>query len=170
MYDALFALIGTTYGGNGVSTFNLPDLRSRVVIGSGTAPSSNITYVAGQTGGEEEVSLTIANMPVHDHTATASAGTGNITATLTLNAAAGGLGGDPNPQNNLIGSDGTTSLYSANAPGTAMSSAAVTFSNTTVNSHTTTSVAGSSIPHENRQPYTATNYVICIEGLFPARN
>ncbi|MCJ8211349.1 tail fiber protein [Mucilaginibacter sp. RS28] len=172
-YDALFALIGTTYGGNGVSTFNLPNLQSRVVIGAGTAAGSNIPYLVGQTGGEEEVSLTIANLPSHQHTATVSAGAGNITATLTLNAAAGGAGGESSPGNNLIGSDGSTSVYSANtakAPGSAMSSASVTFPNATVNANTTTSVTGASIAHENRQPYTATNYIICIEGIFPSRN
>ena len=90
--DALFAIIGTTYGGDGVTTFNLPDLRSRVPMHQGTG------FVIGQMAGEENVTLTTGQLPQHTHTAHADAGTGgqrspagNVWAASSAYAAGGSI-------------------------------------------------------------------------------
>jgi microcystin-dependent protein len=75
-YDALYTLLGTTYGGDGQTTFNLPDLRSRVPIGSGQGPGLN-NYVLGQVSGTESVSLNSINVPPHTHTFIGDAEDGN---------------------------------------------------------------------------------------------
>ena len=73
--DVLFQLIGTTYGGDGQNTFNLPDLQSRVPVHMGTGGGSS--YIIGQTGGEEQVTLTTAQIPVHSHPPLCNSGPGN---------------------------------------------------------------------------------------------
>ncbi|RZK58400.1 MAG: phage tail protein, partial [Hymenobacter sp.] len=69
-YQALYALLGTMYGGNGVQTFGLPDLRGRAILGTGQGPGLS-SYIQGQLGGSEAVALTQAQLPPHTHTATA---------------------------------------------------------------------------------------------------
>lgn len=141
--DALFALIGTTYGGDGVNTFNLPDLRSRVPVGTGAA-SGFQSYSLGQAGGAETVTLTTATIPSHNHLPAAlpaagnsSAPAGNVTAWA-----------QPNSGN---------SRYSTGAATGLMNSAAI-------------GIAGSSQPHENMLPFMGINYIIALEGIFPPRN
>jgi microcystin-dependent protein len=75
-YDTLYNLIGTTYGGDGVSTFGLPDLRGRTVVGQGTGPNLG-TYVMGQKGGAEYVIITSQTYPQHSHTLSGTGDTGN---------------------------------------------------------------------------------------------
>lgn len=139
---ALFSLLGTTYGGNGQTTFGLPDFRSRVAVGTGQGPGLS-SYTLGQMAGTESVTLAAGNLPAHSHTigantgpGTASSPAGNVMATAQ----------DPN-RNGL-------SLY-ATAVNSAMAS---------------TGVTGSSSPISIVQPYHAMNYVICMEGIFPSRN
>ncbi|MFS3128050.1 phage tail protein [Nocardioides sp. Bht2] len=102
-YETLFQLIGTTYGGDGETTFRLPDLQSRVPIHQGNG------YVIGETGGAEEVTLTTPQLPVHNHTAVASAGVG------TLNSPAGALP-----------ASGPQGLYSEGAGDAVLAASAVT--------------------------------------------
>jgi microcystin-dependent protein len=104
--DALYSLIGTTYGGDGVTTFNLPDLRGRVPIHQGTGPS---TYVVGQKAGSESVPLTISQLPGHGHSLQAGTNPGTL-ATPATNALAG---------------SSSLSFYTTNAPSTPMNAAAV---------------------------------------------
>jgi len=85
--SALFALLGTTYGGNGQSTFNLPDLRGRAIIGAGTTPS-NVNYVVGQQGGTPSVTLTNDNLPAHVHTTPATS-LASVTAAVDLSKVTG---------------------------------------------------------------------------------
>src|SRR4029450_6612929 len=76
-YDALFSLLGTTYGGDGEVTFQLPDLRGRFPIHQGTSPATGTTFAIGDFGGSEEVTLTVQQMPAHSHSATASSNKSN---------------------------------------------------------------------------------------------
>ena len=137
---ALFSLIGTYYGGNGTSNFALPDLRGRMAVGMGQGPGLSL-YDIGQYGGEEQVTLTIGQMPQHTHAAVASATAGNT-------VSPSGAYWAPGPR--LL-------LYSAATNLTPMSPGAV-------------GLAGGGQPHDNLKPYLTLNYVIWTVGIFPARS
>jgi microcystin-dependent protein len=138
--ETLFQLIGTTYGGDGESTFNLPNLASRVPIHMGTGPDGT-TYQLGEAAGVEQVTLTANQIPSHNHPLTASASTGTAA----------------NPQNNVVAqTDGTISLYIADPPGAAMNANAI-------------GPAGGSQPHENSQPFLCINFIISLFGVFPSQ-
>ncbi len=141
--QALFALLGTQFGGNGVTTFGLPDLRSRIPVGSGQlAGGSN--YSQSQTGGSETVTLLQTQIPTHTHTLTG-----------TLQSSDSAEYSDPT---NHLPASGERAQYSSGAANAPM--AAITG---------TTANAGSGQGHENRQPYIGINYVIALTGLFPSR-
>lgn len=148
-YDALFALIGTTYGGDGQTTFALPDLRSRAAVhmGQGSGLSS---YFIGQMGGTESVTLLSTNLPVHTHSL--------ISFTVSQGASTNTTGSD-NGLNAYPASG--TSVYNAASDGSSMAS---------YTSVSSTPVVGSSQPLPVIQPYLAMNYVIAVEGIFPSRN
>lgn len=133
--DALFALIGTTYGGDGQSTFALPDLRGRLPIHQGNS------YVVGQTGGVEEVTLTPQQIPAHTHAMFASSSTG------TQSGAAG----------NVLASGSSISIYRNAMPTAAMSPQMI-------------GPIGGNQPHQNVQPYVCVNYIISLFGIFPSPN
>jgi microcystin-dependent protein len=141
--DALFALLGTTYGGDGVNTFALPNLQSRVPIHMGTQ-AGGPTYVQGQLSGTENVTLVPANLPAHTHAFTAS----NNSATL------------PAASGNVPAQTTSYQPYIAAAPNVTMAA----------NSVTNATPAGGNQPHNNVQPYLAINFIIAVEGVFPARN
>lgn len=142
--ETLYSLIGTTYGGDGVTDFALPDLRSRVPIGTGQgAGLTNRTI--GQTGGAEVVTLTAAQAPAHNHAlnaSTAHSSTTNVGPTVTF------------------ATNADNHAFYAKPPSkdpTKLSSLAAS----------TVSVAGGSAPHDNRMPYLSVNYIICRNGLYP---
>jgi microcystin-dependent protein len=139
---ALFALLGTFYGGNGTTTFQLPNLQGCVPIHSGTDPFGN-PYVQGQIGGEQNHTVITTEMPAHTHQAHCYSGPA-----LTQN-----------PANNSWARDATsiTSPYGNATPTTEMNPG-----------NTTTS--GGSQPHNNMQPYLVLNYCIALAGIFPSRN
>ncbi|GAB3635104.1 tail fiber protein [Hymenobacter arcticus] len=141
--QALFSLLGTAYGGNGVQTFGLPDLRGRVTLGYGPGQQN---YNMGQAAGSESVTLTATQMPAHSH-----ALTGTLRATLSP------TGADPGGS---YPSQSTATQYSTGTGNANMSGAALSGS---------MGVAGGSQPHENRQPVLAMNYCICTQGYFPSR-
>lgn len=146
--SALFALLGTTYGGDGVTTFGLPDLRGRVAIGHGQGPGLSI-YDLGQQGGTESVTLLSNQMPAHTHQLMVSnaAGTTDVAnGNYLANGAVTIARGNTVPAN----------LYSTSQGGQ-LNQAAV-------------GVQGGNLPHENRQPYLAMNYCIAVQGIFPPRN
>jgi microcystin-dependent protein len=146
--EALYTLIGTTYGGDGQATFNLPDLRGRVPVGTGQGPGlPNI--ILGQVGGTETTSMTINSMPTHNHIVTG-------TLTIPVHKGAGNTGA---PANNILA--GLTNAYTTAAPDNNLKpeSATVTLANT-----------GNGLPFDIIQPYLVTNYIICTEGIFPSRN
>lgn len=169
--SALFALLGTVYGGNGQSTFGLPDLRGRVAVGWGGAANGNSSYVIGQVGGTENTTLLQSNMPIHTHTAVVSGApsvavvvnSGNATdpvPTSTSAIAAPGTGSSRSfsPVNGFISAAPNVTLVAGSATATAGSLAV------------TNAVAGGSLPFSNLQPYLAITYIIALSGVFPSRN
>jgi microcystin-dependent protein len=134
--QALFSLLGTMYGGNGQTTFALPDLRGRVPIHMGAG------FTEGQAGGQEAHTITISEMPAHNHIVSGTSATGNLN---NGNGAAFGLSQAP--------------IYHPFA-----GAAVTTLSPTSVTN------AGGSQPHENRQPFLVLNYVIALQGVFPSHN
>jgi microcystin-dependent protein len=141
---ALFSILGTTYGGDGRTTFGLPDLRGRVSIHPGTGPGLS-RKTLGEEGGYEAVTLSAAQMPAHTHTA-------RINADTTVASS-------DRPENKLPARNAAaTPQYGENMNST-LSSTAVSVGNT-----------GGSQAHTNMQPYTVVNYIICISGYYPSRN
>lgn len=138
---ALFSLLGTTYGGNGVNNFGLPDLRGRAPLQPGQGPGLS-DYQLGETGGAQNVTLLASEMPSHTH-----------------NALVGGVAGQANPQSAAWGTaTGRTPppLYANGAPNAPM--AAGTFS-----------PSGGSQPHNNMSPYLTLYFIIAMQGIFPPR-
>ena len=171
--QALFALLGTTYGGDGRATFGLPDLRGRSAVGTGQGAGLSY-YALGQMGGTNTVSLLASQMPAHTHTATTGASTGQSGGTALLTAV--NAGGQASPTGNYLGVDdsGTgASTYATGGTGTpvAMNSASLVTSNGLVSAPSVAvAMNGASQPHSNTMPSLALNYIICIYGIFPSRN
>jgi microcystin-dependent protein len=147
--QALFSLIGTTYGGNGIQTFALPDLRGRSAIGVGTS-SLGTSYQLGQSGGTTAATLGVNNLPAHNH---------NGAINLSLGAA-NTAGGDVTAENNVIGS-GVANSFSTNS-NTPMAKP--------LTMQATVGVAGGNQAFSITSPYLTLNYVICMQGIFPSRN
>lgn len=147
--QALFSLLGTTYGGNGVNTFALPNMQSRVAVGVGQGPGLS-NYTLGEMTGSETVTMSINNMPAHVHN-------GNITVTPRGTNSADELA----PASNAPGQI---------ANGYANTPTANTFMQGPNVISTTIGTAGSSQPFEILSPYLVLNYVICMYGIFPSRN
>lgn len=147
-YDTLFNLIGTTYGGDGQSTFGLPDLQGRVPVhqGQGNGLSS---YIMGQMSGVESVTLTTQQIATHNHNAltTAQPGTTNVPGTTTLLA-------DEGPS-------GITAV---------LTYAKFDAANQTTLLPATVGPTGGSQPHENRQPVLAVTFCISLFGIYPSQN
>ncbi len=141
---ALFSLLGTTYGGNGQTTFALPDLRGRVPIHPGQGPGLS-NYSLGQVGGVENVTLISTQIPAHSHPVTTSTNASSGAATDTV------------PNGNFL-AEGNNYSSSSNAQMNA-DAVQVTVGNT-----------GGSQPHTNIQPYTCISFIIAIQGIFPSRN
>jgi microcystin-dependent protein len=157
---ALFSLLGTTYGGNGQTTFALPDLRGRVPMSAGTGPGlSNRTL--GELAGVENVTLVSTQMPVHTH---------NITHNLQAQANATTLPGTSrSPANALpaLEAAGVTAVYNDQpiAPNATLAAGAVSLTGAA-----TAATAGGSQPFGIVQPYLVLNYCIALEGIYPSRN
>lgn len=160
-YTALFSLLGTTFGGDGRSSFGLPDLRGRVAVHPGNGPGLS-SYRWGQRGGVENVTLTTAQMPSHNHTATTTVT--DVTATLRGTDA----GGDSaTPSGNSLASKRRTDIYSANAPDVDLHADSIT---ATATATTTVDNNGNSQAHENLAPYLGVYHVIALQGIFPHRS
>jgi microcystin-dependent protein len=145
---ALFSILGTTYGGNGQTTFGLPDLRGRVPVGQGTGPGlSNIQL--GQMAGVENTTILNTNMPQHTH------GLNNVK--IAVN---GATGDTTSPVGSFIA--GKAGGYAESfAPNQFLGQGSISG---------TTDIAGGSQPIGIRNPYLGMNYVICMFGIFPSRN
>jgi microcystin-dependent protein len=141
-------LLGTYYGGDGRSTFGLPNLQGSVPVDAGQGPGTS-QYVVGQTGGEQTVTLLSSQLPAHTHGAQFSTTAGSLPSP-TNNAWAKPPGGGH-------GQPAAEQAYSTNAPNAAMSGAAL-------------SSVGGGLPHNNMSPYLVLNFVIAMVGIFPARS
>ena len=139
-YDALFNLIGTTYGGDGVQTFALPDLRGRVIVSAGQG-SGLSNYSVGQTGGAEAVTLTQSQLPAHAHSLSADS-----------------LSGTSDTPSGLMPADGPDGVPSFGA-----NTVSAMGGNAIAN-------AGGGQPHNNVKPHLAIRYIIAVQGIFPSRN
>ena len=146
---ALFSLLGTTYGGNGVQTFGLPDMRGRIPVGTGQG-SGLSNYTLGEVTGSESATLTINTMPSHVHN-------GNINVTPK----GGNSADDPNSIGNWPGQV---------ANGYASTATANTFMQGPNIISQTIGTAGSNQPFSLLTPYLTLNFVICMYGIFPSRN
>jgi len=145
---ALFSLLGTTYGGDGRTTFALPNLNGKVPIGAGQGPGLTTRY-QGETGGQDNVTLQQTEMPAHSHTVTAG------TIAIPGNS---GTGNQDTPENGYPATN--TKSYSATTSGTM---------SIPVNS-VLLSATGGGQPHNNLQPYLVVRYIIALQGIFPPRN
>src|SRR5947209_4322302 len=139
--ETLFNLIGTTYGGDGQTTFALPNLSGRLPVHQGTSPNTGTTYTIGEAAGTSSVTLTTNQIPVHNHAVVAD----NNNAT-TLDTA---------PANNAYGNATPTMLYSAT---------------NSLHPMFALPLQGGSQPHENMMPYLAITFIISLFGIFPSQN
>src|SRR5262245_14328561 len=129
--ETLFQLIGTTYGGDGQSTFALPDLRGRIPLHQGSG------FTLAETGGAEEITLTVSQIPAHSHPLLAS----------------GDLGDEVNPANNLVANSQGVIPFLEDFPSLNMHTQAIT-------------PVGGSQPHTNLQPYLCVSFIISLFGIF----
>ena len=141
--QALFAILGTTYGGNGQTTFALPDLRGRFPTGPGQGPGLTDRFL-GEQGGNEIRTLTTQQMPIHNH------------ALVVSDAPATSSSPSPGGTKTLAAIQGA-GAYAAVAPNTLLSGPSV-------------GLAGGSQPFEIMPPYLGVNYIICMQGIFPSRD
>jgi len=145
--QALFSLLGTTYGGNGVTNFQLPDLRGRTPVHTGQGPGLPFVNL-GQVGGEENHTLLITEMPAHNHSFTAS------TSAATKKLVSGGIFADD------VDAQAVDYFAAFNAP----NSSYVNLNPLSMSN------AGGSQAHNNMQPYQVLNICIALQGVFPSRN
>lgn len=144
---ALFSLLGTNYGGDGKSTFGLPNIQGMAVVGQGQS-SVGSQYFIGETTGSENVTLLTTEMPSHNHSFTASTVQGTTLASTGNQLAMAHMGGKQ--------ASYTGNYLNANATNVTMSPLC-------------TNIAGQSFPHNNMQPYLTLNFCIAMQGVFPPR-
>lgn len=137
---ALFSLLGTTYGGNGQTTFALPNLQGRIPLHAGQGPGLTPRSL-GEESGSPTVTLITNEMPLHGHSMSANQAPGN----------------NPSPENNYWAMSSRRDTPYANNADTAMSPQAV-------------APAGNGQPHDNMQPYLAVSYIIALQGIYPPRS
>ncbi|MEP6674784.1 MAG: tail fiber protein [Ferruginibacter sp.] len=145
---ALFSLIGTTFGGNGINTFQLPDFQGRMPVGAGSGAGLK-PFSLGQVGGNNSITISLANMPSHNH---------GVTGTVSLPSLSDS-GNNESPDGTFPASNGTQQYASTHDSN--MGALAVNLA---------TALAGSNQPVDNTPPYLCVNYIICLEGIFPSRN
>ncbi|MCS6136466.1 phage tail protein [Shewanella baltica] len=173
-YGTLYSIIGNNFGGSLPNTFKLPDMRGRVSLGFGNA-SSGTTYQLGQADGQETVTLTLAQMPVHNHAATTqpfpadalgiSATVNAGTAGTTTNDPTGAYWGK-SPESGPVQAQDYTDNKNVTMAADAVQ---VQLSGTVPATGVNVSDNGGRSAHENRQPFLALNYIICVRGLYPTR-
>ncbi len=139
-YTALFSLLGTTYGGDGRTTFGLPDLRGRVSFGFGQGPGLS-NHTIGSKGGSETVTLTLPQIPSHNHSANVVAEGPNA----------------PKPEGNLLAAPDPAIYSSAANPDAVLKSSTI-------------GQSGGNQSHNNMQPYLTINWCIALQGVFPSRS
>jgi len=138
--DALFSLLGTIYGGDGRTTFGLPDLRGRIPIHAGEGPGLSLRRL-GSKSGAEKVTLTVNQLPSHTHPMKASSDPAVV----------------PNPQGAMLGTSNVIELYSGDPADSNMSTNAIT-------------AVGGSRSHTNLMPYLCIHFIIALVGIYPSRH
>jgi microcystin-dependent protein len=138
--DALFNLIGTTYGGDGQQNFALPNLQSRVPVHQGQGSGLSICVI-GQMYGVEAVTVTQQQLPTHTHPLTATSAAGN----------------NANANNNMLSADPSSQLYTQDVASVQLAANAI-------------GPVGGSQPHDNIQPFLVVNYIISLYGIYPTQN
>jgi microcystin-dependent protein len=138
----LYQLIGTTYGGDGVNTFNLPNLQARLAVGMGQGTGLS-NYVLGQAAGSETVTITTSQLPSHNHPLRAT------TTAATLNTPGGNLTGQP--------ASGARMYTSTNTPLVNLNSASCTMTQ-------------GNMPHQNMMPFQCVTFIIALYGIFPSQS
>lgn len=167
--DVLFALVGTTYGGDGQNTFNLPDMRGRIPLHMGQGPGLSPRTI-GEKAGSETTTLTVNNLPSHNHAIGPVSLSGALSATLNANSA---VGDNHDPAGNAIAPAGAAALgFQSAAPNVSMNAGSVTLTGALTGGSlpASTGPSGSSLPVSNIPPYTAINCSIALFGVFPSRN
>lgn len=137
--ETLFNLIGTTYGGDGQETFNLPNLASRVPIHAGTGPDGT-TYTLGEMAGTEQETLTTQQIPTHNHSFTCSTAPGQ----------------QNNPSAQIVAASPSVTIFIQDDPDSTLAASSV-------------QPVGGSQPHENTQPFLCINFIISLFGVFPTQ-
>lgn len=146
-YTAVFSIVGTTFGGDGITTFGVPNLQGRSPIHIGQAPGGS-NFIIGEMSGQENVTLTANNLPTHTHS-------------LTLTGASSGAGTSGNPEGKYPAQTGTENDYSPTGNGSmAPYQGSITLASTGGNQSSISLI----------QPYLAVNYIFVLEGIFPSRN
>lgn len=138
--DALFSLLGTIYGGDGRTTFGLPDMRGRIPIHAGTGPGLSPRRLGAKAGAENET-LTVNQLPSHGHTMSMSSGPANV----------------PNPNNAIVGTNNVIEMFTGDTADVNMSSVSI-------------GQVGGSRSHTNMMPYLCVNFIIALFGIYPSRH
>jgi microcystin-dependent protein len=162
---ALYSLLGVTYGGNGQTVFNLPDMRGRVPVGIGQHPGGS-NYILGQASGAETTTLLITNMPTHTHPAAVS----NLSVSISASSGAATTNA-PGPDDVLAATNGQDSNGRAvTVRGYGPSSGAnTTLHGGSVTGDVSIGMAGGGMPFNNMQPFLGINFIICMFGIYPPR-
>jgi microcystin-dependent protein len=147
--QALYSLITTTYGGDGKTNFNLPDLRGRVAVGTGVSSVSGASYAMGQYGGAEGVTLTAAQLPVHSHVVNVASAAGTVAASSNIPSKTGPNKTNPNP----------TTMYAA---------ATLALQLVAMDSRAVSDIGGGGA-HNNMQPFQVASAMIALTGYYPQR-
>lgn len=157
--SALFSILGTTYGGDGRTTFGLPDLRGRVPIHAGTGPGLSPRSL-GSRAGAQTVQLSVADLPPHSHQVRPETDTHTLGADADLRATS-----SPADTSDPLGNSlAMAPIYKSEPPTASLSDAS-----NEVNQHYT-DATGSGAAHSTMQPYQAVNFIIALQGTFPSRN
>jgi microcystin-dependent protein len=148
--SALFSLLGTFYGGNGTTTFALPNLNGRTIIGTGTS-TSGTNYPIGESAGSEQVTLLSPQLPLHNHLV-------NANNSYDLGSPSTNFLANPDVKGTSpVANKATVNLYAPAGGGLTPLAQAIT-------------PTGNSLPHENRMPFLVMNYCIALQGVYPSRN
>lgn len=159
---ALFSIVGTVYGGNGTTTFCLPDLRGRTAVGAGTGPGLS-PYVLGQKGGVETTAMSLVQMPIHTHVVGGTIATQPVRIPALNDSA---TSTEPNTTNFPALSEGATIYESSPTPNAFMGN----FTTNLAVTNTAVSSVGNGLPFSIQPPLAVTNYIICMFGIFPSRD
>lgn len=151
--SALFSLLGTTFGGDGRTTFALPDLRSRVPVGAGQGAGLS-NHSQGSKGGTESNTLVSANLPTHTH---------NVWVDNIFNMPVGSNPDTDSPSDAFLSTTSGINAYNQNAPDSNMAAMQTNITAQVTNS-------GGNVPFTNIQPSLGLNYIICLQGMFPSRS